>query len=59
LQVRAAVRIPGLDQGELLQIAALAHRRCAFQQPRAGHHGQLLAKQALAAVHARAGRAVA
>ena len=56
-QVVRAVGVARLDQGELRHIGGGAQRFAALEQPGAGHHGQLLAKQADAAWVAPAGMA--
>ena len=58
-QVGGAVCVAGLDQGELGHVGRCAQLGLAFEQPGAGHHGQLLAKQAHAALRGGAGHAVA
>ena len=45
-QMLGAVRVPGFQQGEMGQVFTAQQFFTGFQQPGAGHGGQLLAKQA-------------
>ena len=57
--VGAAVRIAGFNQGKVLQVFASLQRCLAFEQPGAGHWGELFSKKTLCARWCAAGLGVA